>query len=85
MATGVYKKTKKHKKKLSRAMKKYWKDETIREQWTDKIREGIESYWSEKPVEEFVLGKRIRQKFHGKRDKEGYREYQRSLSKEMES
>ena len=83
MSTGVYVKTKKHRKKLSDALKEYWSDETRHDEWTEKIQEGIESYWSEKPLEDFVLGRRIRQKIGGKRDKEGYREYQRYLSKEI--
>lgn len=79
MSTGVYVKTKKHRKKLSEALKEYWSDENRHDEWQDKIREGIESYWSEKPLEDFVLGRRIRQKIEGKRDKEGYREYQRRI------
>ena len=79
MSTGVYVKTKKHRKKLSDALKEYWSDETRHDEWTEKIQEGIESYWSDKPQEDFVLGRRIRQKIEGKRDKEGYREYQRRI------
>ncbi len=82
--TGKYKKSKKHKENLSKALKEYWSDEDRHDEWTEKIQEGIEEYWSEKPQEEYVLGKRYRQKFHGERDKIGYRLYQRCLSKEME-
>ncbi len=59
MATGVYKKTKKHRENLSKALKEYWSDETRHDDWTEKIQEGIESYWSEKPQEEYVLRKKI--------------------------
>lgn len=83
MATGVYKKSKKHRENLSKALKKYWSDEDRHDDWTNKIKEGINDYWENKPDDEFVLGKRIRQKVDGKRDKEGYREYQRFLSKEV--
>lgn len=79
MATGVYKKSKKHRENLSKALKEYWSDETRREEWTNKIQEGINDYWENKHDDEFVLGKRIRQKIEGKRDKEGYREYQRRI------
>ena len=81
--TGKYKKSKKHRENLSKALKEYWSDETRHDDWCEKIQEGIEEYWADKPQEEYVLGKRYRQKIHGKRDKEGYREYQRCLSKEV--
>lgn len=81
MATGKYTKTKKHRENLSKALKEYWSDETRHDDWCEKIQEGINEYWDNKPDDEFVLGKRIRQKIDGKRDKEGYREYQRHLSK----
>lgn len=83
MSTGVYKKSKKHRENLSKALKEYWSDETRHDDWCEKIQEGINDYWENKPDDEFVLGRRIRQKIEGKRDKEGYREYQRCLSKEM--
>ena len=83
MSTGVYKKSKQHRENLSKALKEYWSDETRHDEWQEKIQEGIEEYWSEKPQEEFVLGRRIRQKIDGKRDKEGYREYQRRIPKEI--
>lgn len=83
MATGVYKKSKKHRENLSKALKEYWSDEDRHDDWTNKIKEGVDEYWENKPNDEFVLGRRIRQKVDGKRDKEGYREYQRSLSEEI--
>ena len=81
MSTGVYTKTKKHRENLSKALKEYWSDETRHDEWCEKIQEGIEEYWSEKPQEEFVLGKRYRQKFRGKRDKIGYRLFQREYQR----
>jgi selenocysteine-specific translation elongation factor len=81
--TGKYKKSKKHKENLRKALKKYWSDTQRHDDWTEKIKEGIEDYWENKPDEDFVLGKRIRQKIDGIRDKEGYREYQRRISKEV--
>ena len=83
MGTGKYIKTKQHRENLSKALKEYWSDETRRNDWTEKIQEGINDYWENKPDDEFVLGRRIRQKIDGKRDKEGYREYQRRISKEV--
>lgn len=83
MSTGVYKKTKKHREKLSKALHEYWSDTQRHDDWTAKIKEGVDEYWENKPEDEFVLGKRIRQKIDGIRDKEGYREYQRRISKEM--
>ena len=83
MSTRVYKKSKKHRENLSKALKKYWSDETRHDEWTEKIQEGINDYWENKPDEDFVLGKRIRQKIDGIRDAEGYREYQRRISKEV--
>lgn len=83
MCTGKYTKTKKHKENLSKALKEYWSDEDRHDDWTNKIKEGVDDYWENKPDDEFVLGRRIRQKIDGKRDKEGYREYQRRVSKEV--
>lgn len=83
MSTGVYKKSKKHRENLSKALKKYWSDETRHDDWTEKIQEGIEEYWAEKPQEDFVLGKRYRQKIHGKRDKIGYRLFQREYQRKF--
>ena len=83
MSTGVYKKSKKHRENLRKALKEYWSDETRHDEWTTKIQEGINDYWENKPEDEFVLGKRIRQKIDRIRDKDGYREYQRSLSKKI--
>ena len=83
MSTGVYKKTKQHRENLSKALKEYWSDETRHDEWTEKIQEGINDYWENKSDDEFVLGRRIRQKIDGIRDKEGYREYQRRISKEI--
>ena len=83
MSTGKYVKTKQHRENLRKALIEYWSDEERHTEWQEKIQEGIESYWSDKPQEEFVLGKRYRQKFHGKRDKIGYRLYQRRISKEI--
>lgn len=77
------KKTEQHRKKLSRALKKYWSDDDRHTEWQEKIQEGIESYWSEKPQEEFVLGKRYRQKIDGKRYKIGYRLFQRDYQKKF--
>ena len=74
-------KTEQHRENLRNSLIKYWSDETRHDDWTEKIQEGIESYWSEKPQEEFVLGKRYRQKFHGERDKICYRLFQREYQK----
>ena len=68
---------------IEQLSKEYWSDETRHDDWCEKIQEGIESYWSDKPQEEFVLGKRIRQKFHGERDKIGYRLFQREYQKKF--
>ena len=81
MATGVYTKSKKHRENLSEALKEYWSDETRHDEWCEKIQEGVEDYWDNKPDNEFVLGKRIRQKINGKRDKNGYRIFQREYQK----
>ena len=83
MSTGKYRKTKKHKENLRKALKKYWSDTQRHDDWTAKIKEGVDEYWENKHDEDFVLGKRIRQKIDGIRDKEGYREYQRRISKEI--
>jgi len=83
MSTGKYKKSKQHRENLSKALKEYWSDETRHDEWTEKIQEGINDYWENKSDDEFVLGRRIRQKIDGIRDKEGYREYQRRISKEI--
>lgn len=83
MGTGKYKKTKQHRENLSKALKEYWSDETRHDEWCEKIQEGIEEYWSEKPQDEFVLGKRYRQKFHGERDKIGYRIFQREYQRKF--
>lgn len=83
MGTGKYKKSKKHRENLSKALKKYWSDEDRHDDWCEKIQEGIEEYWADKPQEEYVLGKRIRQKFHGERDKIGYRIFQREYQRKF--
>jgi hypothetical protein len=76
-------KTEQHRENLRNSLIKYWSNETRHEEWSDKIREGIESYWSEKPQEEYVLGKRYRQKIDGKRYKIGYRLFQRDYQKKF--
>lgn len=78
-----YTKTKQHRKKLSKALKEYWSDETRHDEWQEKIQEGIEEYWADKPQDEFVLGKRYRQKFRGERDKIGYRLFQREYQRKF--
>lgn len=81
MSTGKYKKTKQHKENLRKALKKYWSDTQRHDDWTAKIKEGVDEYWENKPEDEFVLGKRIRQKIDGIRDAEGYREYMAEYQK----
>ena len=68
---------------MRKALIEYWSDETRHDEWAEKIQEGIEEYWAEKPQEDFVLGKRYRQKFHGERDKIGYRLFQREYQKKF--
>ena len=68
---------------MSKALKEYWSDETRHDDWTEKIQEGIEEYWADKPQEEYVLGKRYRQKFRGERDKICYRIFQREYQKKF--
>lgn len=83
MSTGVYVKTKKHRENLSKALKEYWSDETRHCDWTNKIKEGVDDYWENKPNDEFVLGRRIRQKVDGKRDRAGYAAYQNEYQKKF--
>lgn len=81
MSTGKYTKTKKHRENLSKALKEYWSDEDRHNDWCEKIQEGINEYWENKPDDEFVLGRRIRQKIDGKRDRAGYAAYQNEYQK----
>lgn len=76
-------KTEQHRENLRNSLIKYWANETRHDEWCEKIQEAVEEYWADKPQEEYVLGKRYRQKFRGKRDKIGYRIFQREYQKKF--
>lgn len=71
------------KKHLSEHQKGLWKDKKWSDNQRKLIKEANANYWGDKPEKEYVLGRRIQQKFEGVRDEEGYRAYQFSYQQKF--